>query len=69
MSLSIQEKKFKVDFQDGNCGSYLGFPIRTILAVSLSTSYLDDFYQFSNELAFWFMRRSEKIDFQAGHQK
>ena len=28
--LSIQEKKFNIDFQDG---SYLGFAIRTILAI------------------------------------
>ena len=33
MGLSIQEKKFKIDFQDGNCGSHLVFPIGTILAV------------------------------------
>ena len=32
MGLSIQEKKFKIDFQDVNCGSHLGFPIRMILA-------------------------------------
>ena len=30
---SIQEKKFKVVFQDGNCGSHLVFPIGTILAI------------------------------------
>ena len=29
---SIQEKKFKIAFQDGNCGSHLVFPIRMILA-------------------------------------
>ena len=28
--LSVQEKKQKIDFQDG---SHLGFPIRTILAI------------------------------------
>ena len=32
MVLSIQEK-FKIDFQDGNCGSHLGFSIGTILAI------------------------------------
>ena len=32
MGLSNQEKKFKVDFQDGNCGGHLVFPIGTILA-------------------------------------
>ena len=33
MGLSTQEKKFKIDFQDGNCGNHLGFPIGTILAI------------------------------------
>ena len=33
MGLSIQEKKFKIDFQDGNCGGHLVFPIRAILAI------------------------------------
>ena len=33
MSLSIQEKKFKIDFQDGNCGGHLVFPIRMVLAI------------------------------------
>ena len=30
--LSAQEKKRKIDFQDGNHGGHFGFPIRTILA-------------------------------------
>ena len=29
-ALSIQEKKFKTDFQDGRHGRNLGFPIATI---------------------------------------
>ena len=33
MGLSIQEKKFTIDFQDGNCGGHLIFPIGTILAI------------------------------------
>ena len=33
MGLSIQEKKFRIDFQDGNCGSHLLFPTGTILAI------------------------------------
>ena len=33
MGFSIQVKKFKIDFQDGNCGGHLVFPIRTILAI------------------------------------
>ena len=30
--LSVHEK-FKIDFQDGGCGSHLGVPIRIILAI------------------------------------
>ena len=30
---SIQEKKFKIAFQDGNCGSHLVFTIGTILTI------------------------------------
>ena len=33
MGLSIQEKKFKKDFQDDNCCGHLVFPIGTILAI------------------------------------
>ena len=33
IALSIQEKKFKIDFQDGGHGGHLGFPISTILAI------------------------------------
>ena len=32
-SLSVQEKKWKTDFQNGHHGSHFGFPIRTILAI------------------------------------
>ena len=32
IGLSAQEKKRKIDFQDGNHGGHLGFPIGTILA-------------------------------------
>ena len=35
MGLSIQEKKRKIDFQDGNSGGHLVFPIRTILCCHL----------------------------------
>ena len=33
MGLPIQEKKFKIYFQVGNCGGHLVFPIGTILAI------------------------------------
>ena len=32
-SLSVQEKKLKIDFQDGQHGGHLGFPIGMILAI------------------------------------
>ena len=32
VGLSVQEKKRKIDFQDGGHGGHLGFPIGTILA-------------------------------------
>ena len=33
VGLSVQEKKRKIDFQDGGRGGHLGFPIGTILAI------------------------------------
>ena len=33
MCLSFQEKKFKIDFQDANCGGHLVFPIGMILTI------------------------------------
>ena len=33
MGLSLQEKKIKIDFQDGNCGGQLVFQIGAILAI------------------------------------
>ena len=33
MHLSVQEKKFKIDYEDGNCGSHLVFPVGMILAI------------------------------------
>ena len=33
IGLSVQEKKRKIDFQDGGHGSHLGFLIGTILAI------------------------------------
>ena len=33
MGLSIQEKNFKIDFQDGNCGAHLVFLIGKILTI------------------------------------
>ena len=55
--LSVQKKKGKIDFQDGR---HLGFWIGTILAIFISTSHPHPFYQFSNQLALWFRKISEK---------
>ena len=33
IGISVQEKKLKINFQDGGHGSHLGFPIRIILAI------------------------------------
>ena len=33
IGLSVQEKKRKIDFQDGGHGGHLGFPISTIIAI------------------------------------
>ena len=33
IGLSVQEKKRKIDFQDGGHGGHVGFPIGTILAI------------------------------------
>ena len=58
---SVQEKKRKIDFQDGRHGGHLGFQTGTILAIFDLPSY-----QVSSQLAFWF-KRSKKKDFQNGH--
>ena len=51
IGLTVQKKKSKIDFQDGR---HLGFPIRMILAIFISTSHPDASYEFSNQLALWF---------------
>ena len=58
MALSVQEKKFKTDFQDGHHGHNLGF--RNDLSYFSSTSHPDASYKVSSQLAFQFRRRKEK---------
>ena len=53
--ISVQEKKWKTDFQDGCHGGHLGF-----LTATCSTSHPDTSYQVSSQMAFQFRRRSEK---------
>ena len=55
-----QKKKGKIDFQDGH---HLRFPTETILAILISSSHPDASYQFSNQLALWFRKISEKKSF------
>ena len=69
IGLSVQEKKQKIDFQDGCHGSHLGFPIGTILAIfvlqvtpMLPTSHPNAFGV--NWL--WVQEKKRKIDFQDG---
>ena len=56
-STGLSVQKGKIDFQDGH---HLGFPIGTILAIFISTSLPDASYQFSDQLALWFRKISEK---------
>ena len=42
---------------------HLGFPIGTILPIFISTSHPNPSYQFSNQLALWFRKISEKKSF------
>ena len=107
IALSVQEKKFKTDFQDGRHGRNLEFPFATIwaifylqvtprlptkfrvkwpfsseegknrfsrwppswisnwndLTICISTSHPNASYQFSNQLALWFRKISDKKSF------
>ena len=70
IGLSVKEKKFKIEFQDGDCGGPIGFLIRTSSAIFdlkvLSTNFqvswhfgtLAPIYQVSSQLASWFKRRN-----------
>ena len=59
IALSVQEKKFKTDFQGGRHGCNLEFPIATILSYFLSTSHPHASYQVSSQMAFQFRRREK----------
>ena len=56
VALSVQEKKFKTDFQDG----YHDNNLHNDLSYFLSTSHLDAYYQVSSQMDFQFRRRKEK---------
>ena len=59
ISLSVQEKKWKIDFQDGRHGSFLGFSIGTILA-NFNLCHSDASYQVSSQLAFGLGEEAKK---------
>ena len=62
MGFSIQEKKFKIDFQDGNCGGHLVFPRFYLFFYLQVTSMAPTKFQ-----AYWpFSSGEEAIDFQDG---
>ena len=67
IGLLDQEKKHKIDFQDSGHRCHLGFPIRRILAIFLSTSHPDAFYEVSSQLAFRFSRRDFQDGLNGGH--
>ena len=56
--LSVQDKKRKINFQDGSHGNHRGFPIRMILAI-LIYPHSNASYQVSRQSLFGF-KRSEK---------
>ena len=58
--LASVQKKEKINFQDVR---HLGYSTGTILAIFISTSHPDASYQFSNQLALWFRKISEKKSF------
>ena len=63
VGLSVQEEKFKIDFQEGHHGGHLEFLIKTIFAYYLSTRCSDTSQQVSSHLVFPFRRRSSKYLF------
>ena len=63
--LSVQEKKRKIDFQDGGHGGHLGFPIGRILAIfDLQVTLMVPSKFGVNWLSV--QEKKQKIDFQDG---
>ena len=57
IGLLVQEK-FKIDFQNGNSSSHLGFLNRNHVGNFLCTNHTDTSYQLSSQLAFQFRRKN-----------
>ena len=53
--ISVQETKLEIDFQDGDCGSHIGFfdQNNLLFLIYMSPRY----YQVSSQSAFWFRRK------------
>ena len=66
IGLSVQEKKRKIDFQDGGHGGHLGFPIGTILAIFDLQVTLMVPSKFGVNWPFDSGKKKRKIDFQDG---
>ena len=64
--LSVLEKKFKIDFQDGGHGGHLGFWIWTILALFDLQYNWPQYFQASLESVGLSVQEKFKIDFQDG---
>ena len=62
IGLSVQEKKRKIDFQDGGHGGHLGFRIGTILAIF----YLQSTLMIPSKFGVSVQEKKRKIDFQDG---
>ena len=66
IGLSVQEKKQKIDFQDGRHGGHLGFPIGTILATFDLQVTLMLPSKFVESIGLSVQEKKRKIDFQDG---
>ena len=65
MGLSVQDKKFKIDFQGGNCSGHLGYLIRMILAISNLQSP-QCFLSSLKSVGLSVQEKKGKIDFEEG---
>ena len=64
--LSVQEKKRKIDFQDGSHGGHLRFPIGTILAIFDLQVTLMVPSKYGFKIGLSVQGKKRKIDFQDG---
>ena len=65
IGLLVQEKKRKIDFQDGCQGGHLGFPIGTILAIFHLPVTLTSFLTSFESIGLSVLEKKRKIDFQS----